>query len=211
VGRGDEAIPTTEYGPITTGLTGKSPSPVASKEIGGDAGRYEVVRDRRSNAVTDRSILFDKDLSRESGERVVAHEIGHAIDEFAGSIPVRKHKPKLAEIYNELNNPDLAQARARNPNVDLDSNTKFRGWTPKKNGYEGAEAERELMAEAIRAYLADPNYIKTVAPDLAKFLRKSVNTNPRLKDIVQLNSVGALTAAGADGALAYPAMRADEE
>ncbi|KQS79043.1 hypothetical protein ASG25_10680 [Rhizobium sp. Leaf384] len=47
------------------------------------------------------------------------------------------------------------------------------------------------MTEAIRAYMADPNYIKTVAPETASRIRQCVNDNPRLRDIIQFNSVGA--------------------
>ena len=35
---------------------------------------------------------------------------------------------------------------------------------PENNGYSGPAVQRELVAEAIRAYMANPGYLKTVAP-----------------------------------------------
>lgn len=45
------------------------------------------------------------------------------------------------------------------------------------------------MAEAIRAYLVDPNYIKTVAPDLAAAIRDAVNSDPTLAPVIQFNNL----------------------
>ena len=44
------------------------------------------------------------------------------------------------------------------------------------------------MAEAIRAYMTDPNYLKSVAPETAKRIREAVNANPRLNSVIQLNA-----------------------
>lgn len=44
------------------------------------------------------------------------------------------------------------------------------------------------MAEAVRAYMADPNYLKTTAPETAAQVRDYVNGNARLKDTIQFNS-----------------------
>jgi len=49
---------------------------------------------------------------------------------------------------------------------------------------------REYMAEAIRAYMVDPNYIKTVAPQTAARIRQYVNSEPRLNHVIQFNSGG---------------------
>jgi hypothetical protein len=56
--------------------------------------------------------------------------------------------------------------------------------------------DRELMAEAIRAYLADPNYIKTVAPELAGAIRDAVNSNRILAPVIQFNNLRLPTHAG---------------
>jgi hypothetical protein len=46
---------------------------------------------------------------------------------------------------------------------------------PQHLGYSAEEAPRELMATAISAYLAFPNYLKTVAPKTAAAIREAVN------------------------------------
>ncbi len=38
--------------------------------------------------------------------------------------------------------------------------------------------------------MADPNYMKTVAPRTAKRIRMYVNDDPLLKNIIQFNSIG---------------------
>jgi len=45
------------------------------------------------------------------------------------------------------------------------------------------------MAEAIRAYLADPNYMKTRAPQTAARIREWVNSNPLLNRYIQFNTI----------------------
>jgi hypothetical protein len=45
------------------------------------------------------------------------------------------------------------------------------------------------MAEAIRAYMADPNYLKTVAPKTAAAIRKAVNAHPFLSKVIQFNAL----------------------
>jgi hypothetical protein len=48
------------------------------------------------------------------------------------------------------------------------------------------------MAEAIRAYMVDPNYLKTVAPKVAAAIREAVNSHPTLSKIIQFNSLAAM-------------------
>lgn len=101
--------------------------------------------------------------------------MGHMIDDLAGKIvghdrvaPVRMIdqdgiKAELRWLYNDLNNPTLQQARAAGRPVEQSSSKVYRGFGPEQMGYKkGIEADRELMAEAIRAYMANPNYMKTV-------------------------------------------------
>jgi hypothetical protein len=54
----------------------------------------------------------------------------------------------------------------------------------------GEDVRAEYLAEAIRAYLANPNYLKTVAPMTAASIRATVNENPRLRGIIQFDSGG---------------------
>ena len=72
----------------------------------------------------------------------------------------------------------------------------IRNYGPKAQGYIGEASDRELIAEAIRAYFADPNYLKSVAPATAARIRAHVNSNPRLSPNVQFNSVTTPTPLG---------------
>jgi hypothetical protein len=47
---------------------------------------------------------------------------------------------------------------------------------------------RDLWAEAIRASMTDPNYLKSVAPKTAARIRAAVNANPQLAPIIQFNA-----------------------
>ena len=66
--------------------------------------------------------------------------------------------------------------------------------TPQRHGYDSEEVPREYMAEAIRAYMTDPNYFKTVAPKTAAAIRAKVNAHPTLSKIIQFNAFGGLAA-----------------
>ena len=60
------------------------------------------------------------------------------------------------------------------------------------------------MAEAIRAYLTDPNYIKTVAPKTAARIRAHFNVHPEISKSIQFNTLAGPAAAAA---LAQELMR----
>jgi hypothetical protein len=172
----DEPLSTAEVVAAAKNATGNSPQAVArsSKELGGDAGRYSVTRDRRSDRVLERNIFFDKNAGMPQKERIVAHELGHAIDEIAGRIPLRGLDTELRRNYNTL---FAGQERTRH----------LTG--PQHVGYSGENVGKELMAEAIRAYIANPNYFKTVASKTAARIREYVNSHPELSKIVQFNTV----------------------
>jgi hypothetical protein len=135
-------------------------------------------------------------LSPEKAFLVTAHEMGHMVDSLADRIPVEDIRNELNSVYNDLNNPALAQARAQNPEVDPWSSSRLRNYGPEAHKYKGEASDRELIAEAIRAYFADPNYLKSVAPATAARIRAHVNSNPRLSPYVQFNSVTAPTPLG---------------
>jgi hypothetical protein len=94
----------------------------------------------------------------------------------------------LRGVYNTLNNPWRA------PGGEA---IHFSKVDPSGFGYQGDEIPREYWAEAVRGYLTDPNYLKTVAPKVAAAIRAAVNANPRLNKIIQFNSAIA-PIAGAD-------------
>jgi hypothetical protein len=52
------------------------------------------------------------------------------------------------------------------------------------------------MAEAIRAAIADPNYMKTIAPKVYEAIADAVNSHPFLSKIIQFNALAALLGGG---------------
>jgi hypothetical protein len=130
-------------------------------------------------------VAIDKSLGSVKEPRVVAHELGHWVDEMASNISTDGLSTELKAVYNELNN-----AQSRGPKVG-----------PQHVGYKGEAASREYMAEAIRAYMTDPNYLKTVAPKTAARIREYANGNPRINRVIQFNSSSPGLVIGADGAV----------
>ncbi|SDP16934.1 hypothetical protein [Phyllobacterium sp. OV277] len=127
------------------------------------------------------------------------HMLGHIIDHRAGQ-PCRNDSDEmisainqdgindeLRHVYNDCNNPELNKARQVNRDVDPSDRLEYRDFGPEQRGCFGADAQAELMAEAIRTYMQNPNYLKTVAPNVAARIRAAVNPNPNLNRIIQFN------------------------
>jgi hypothetical protein len=135
-------------------------------------------------------VRIRSDLRPDLRRKVEAHELSHVIELIAKFIPVEPHRAQLRSIYNTLNNPsrtrDGLDAAPGSVFVPLQRNRAYSGWS----------GDRELMAEAIRAYLVDPNYIKTVAPELAGAIRDAANSNPILAPVIQFNNLRLPTHAG---------------
>jgi hypothetical protein len=198
LGGADEALPSAELDALTQAVVGKNAESVPASALRrGTVGAY--VSERGPDGV-DRAVLVHRGLPAEAKDRVVAHEVSHAINDRAGDfvgltrpnmIPIRPGMSReLGTVYNDLNNQYLAAARATNPDVDPAKVYWGTGVTPEKTfGYGKADAPAELMAEAIRAYLADPNYLKTVAPKTAAAVREAVNSHPILSKIIQFNTM----------------------
>jgi hypothetical protein len=181
LGGADEALAPERLKSGAASVIGSPPVGVAGRAIGGDAGRFHISHDAEGEP--DYKIFVDKGLPANSRDKVVTHEFGHVIDYFSRDIPTDGLLNELRPLYNTLN---TGTERTRN----------LMG--PQHLGYKGEEIGREYMAEAIRAYMADPNYIKTVAPKTAARIREYVNTNPRLNKIIQFNGIaGALPIGGA--------------
>lgn len=179
VGGSDEAIPPAQYDAISTAGIGTRPEGYPARALPGKtAGVY---RTEAGPLGPVRSILYDQSLGEGSAHKVVAHEIGHMIDDLAGKIPTAGLSSELKPLYNTLN---TGQERSRN----------LTG--PQHFSYADDDVPREYIAEAIRAYMADPNYIKTVAPKTAARIRKFVNRNPRLNKVIQFNSIAVPVGAG---------------
>jgi hypothetical protein len=178
VGGSDQAIQPAEVRSIGEETTGRGIMEAPSRSLRGASGLVEVNRYNRQPE----QIFLSSSLTPGQSERVLNHEVGHVIDQASGEIPTDGLSRELRPMYNTLN---TGQERTRN----------LTG--PEHLGYKGDEIPREHMADAIRAYMSDPNYIKTVAPKTAARIRQFVNDNPKLKDIIQFNSVAAAGGAGA--------------
>jgi hypothetical protein len=205
----DEGVQRADVAPLIQGITGSSPKRVRMPPDRG--GRYNI---------RDRSVFVSDAFAPEADTAIqlAAHELGHAIDHFADwirfkpsqrgvGIDTHRARNELLFVYNDVNNKPLNRMRKLGHNVESWVDKAYQGTTPELVGYpKGFKAERELAAEGIRAYLFNPNYMKTVAPTAAALFRAYVNSNSRLKYVIQLNS---LVGAALLGAGANAEMRAD--
>lgn len=149
--------------------------PVASGDIGGDAGRF--VAGRGTDGERQSIIKIADGLDANQAAHVLQHELGHGIESltFGAKIPQTGAAREAALLYSDLNSTRYV------PKGKI-------GATPESQNYKPSEWDAERMAEAIRAYQQDPNYVKTVAPKLAARIREYVNTNPNLNRVVHFNS-----------------------
>jgi len=175
VGGANTALSPTEIRSIGTQATGRPITEVPQRGptgLGSDMGRVTLNRYSRRPE----KIFISENLTPQQRDRVLAHEVGHVIDQMAGEIPVAGLSRELAFVYDALL---TGQERTRN----------FTG--PQHLRYRGDEVPREYIAEASRAYMVDPNWLKTVAPKTAARIREYVNSHPELSKIIQFNSLAA--------------------
>jgi 2,3-bisphosphoglycerate-independent phosphoglycerate mutase len=145
------------------------------------------------------SLAHLHELDAAYADRIWAHMLGHILDYRAGHTSTTQSdeesrgisqdniNEELRHVYNDCNNAALNEARRIDPNVQPSDDPKYRGFGPEQRECYGPDARAELMAEAIRAYLENPNYLKTEAPNVAARIRAAVNTNPNLNRIIQFN------------------------
>jgi hypothetical protein len=78
---------------------------------------------------------------------------------------IRGLEPELEGVYSTVNtgNEGLRPAKL-----------------PQDFGYPDSDAPAELVADAIRAYMINPNFFKEVAPNAAAAIRAMVNSHPQL-------------------------------
>ncbi|MGO4838321.1 hypothetical protein AB4144_39355, partial [Rhizobiaceae sp. 2RAB30] len=201
---------------ITEATIGSRPQAVEARALPRRAvGKYR--EGYSPEGLPERDIYVLKSLPPESLDMVTAHEMGHMLDKMArkwakdpaANIPTGM-RSELNTIYNDLNNPDLNHALQRGLDVERNPRKVYKGYKPEHQGYtKGQEADEELVAELARAYLTNPNYVKTIAPRAAKWWRERVNTDPYLKNIIQFN--GLATALAPAGLMGYLASNQDEQ
>lgn len=184
----DQALPAAEFDALAKAITGSRAQAVSPREMGQDAGRTVVSKvDGRPLGIELRN-----DLSAEDLPRVYGHELGHVIDRtaapFSGIPTSDATNPNRAsllsqefgQVYHDLNSPD-ASLRG----MALPERHQF---SPANLNYAPEKWDAEFLSEALRAYMADPNYMKSVAPTVAQRIREYVNPHPELNGLIQFNS-----------------------
>lgn len=189
--QGDTGLSTRELAGVVEGGTNQVPVFTPREEIGGGSGGTFI--DARTGQPE--LVGIANDLHPNDVYRVLGHETGHVIDQIAGNIPTEGIEDQLLQIYDTLLTGNRPGPRRLGPS-DV--------------GYDREVVSKELVAEALRAYLTAPNYIKTIGPDAAARIREYVNPHPILKKIIQFNSLGAAGALGAAG-LANWGQRVDDD
>jgi hypothetical protein len=147
------------------------------KDLGRNIGDFDTLTN---------NIRYLNTLPGEQAELVITHEVGHLIDTMAGRIKTNPSmNQELEAIYHTL-----ATGKGVDPKV-------MTTVSPENRGYHPSQDRPEYMAEAIRAYIQDPNWMKSVAPRTAQVIRNAVNNHPELSKWIQFN-----TAAGVVGGAA---------
>lgn len=186
VGGADLAIAPTDVRVIGEKITG-NPIKFEFPKPGEGAWIGKIEVDESGRPV---QIYIQSGLSEKEYNEAILHEVAHAIDLTAGPISPQGALHEVAPNYSILAGGDTSE------NVI----------TPHRQGYKDQIAQYEYVAEAIRAYMANPNYFKTVAPIFAAKIQDVVNMHPVLKHIIQFNSL--LVAAGTVAGIAV-ASRAE--
>lgn len=176
---GDVGLTPEEINAIGEEITGKKIEIVPADELDGDAGAFRYYPDTKEPI----DIRLADDLTPEDLDRVRGHEVSHAMDLEAGEIPTKGLgiDKELDRNYSTLTTGDENRRKLSLPHL---------------RSYQGDDIRAEKVAEAFRAALTNPNYLKTVAPKTYETLRRWIKDNPELARIVQLNNLAAATAAG---------------
>jgi hypothetical protein len=173
---------------IAVAATGAPFAVVPRSEINGADGRYLFSdKSRRIPLGLSRAI----ELTPQEAADTARHEIGHWVDETAGTL---KLPVKAAESAYD------AGATGQVRDLRKVAKTGF-PHTPQRHGYRGDDIPAEINAEALRLYMDDPNAFKELYPTLAAEIRRKVNANPRINKIIQFNSISGLIGAGGLAAL----------
>jgi len=178
LGQGDQGLRGQDIWDLAPRLV-EEVRPARRGELGPDeVGRYYP---SQVPEIEPRQIVYHGGMNAGDKTRVVAHETGHAIDDMIGFLEIRaKNDPTIRKQLEQVFS-DMAPAR-----LGMADNAKV---LPKDLGYSAAEEYGELAAEFIRAYKTNPNYVKSVAPDVAKLVRVLANENPGVKKGIQFNAL----------------------
>jgi hypothetical protein len=213
VGQPEKALSPEEFNALAEKITGGRPESVEGRAIGGDAGRYSKRPGDRVSEIEHwnrpdlddgwlRRIYLRNDLTPEQEGRVLPHEVGHAMEDRAGAKTIYKDRVpfgampeegldrQLAQVYHDLNDPTWRRGQLTPPRLQT---------TPRDLGYRSPEDIRaERWAEAFRGAMTNPNYMKTVNPDLYQAIADAVNAHPTLSKIIQFNALAPFLLGGVD-------------
>lgn len=190
VGGEEKAFPTPKLDALAEALTGRGPESVSRSDPGhplqGDDGGLAAQFAPDGRFEGQYGIFLADDLSKDAYLQTLGHEIGHSVDLHtappetradlnAGRFGTRPDDPYIEEqlyrVCRDMNAPGAEH------------------FGPTDAGYTREQAPAELWAEAPRAYLTDPNYMKTVAPDAARVIRETWNSHPEFSRVLQFNAL----------------------
>jgi hypothetical protein len=134
-------------------------------------------------------VSIDANLDPRSSDMVASHELGHVLRLLTELALNADGRREMRALFNTMNNrnrtPDGLDAA---PGSVVTPDT-FGSYS-KQGAIPGLDrVEEEYYAEALRAYMADPNFVKSVAPNFAAAVRAAVNSHPRLRRVIQFNSL----------------------
>lgn len=140
---------------------------VRGAEMGNAIGRHRVIRGGQNE------IDIREGMSPERTYNALAHETSHELDWRAGGLDLAGVRNDAKQLYSHL----------------LEGRKRPSKWTgPREIGYKPQEVTSELVAEAARAYMGNPNAMKTHYPKLAEYLRLRFNGQTETNHLIQFNA-----------------------
>lgn len=168
-GQPDTPLNHREIAEVGEKLMGQKYQSVPREQIDGDHGIFSVKRG--ADKILRASIRVADDLHANDVRRVLGHETGHLLH-YIAQTPTEGLEHELGPLYNSV-------TKYKKPTGELTR--------PQDLGYSDEQAPLEYMAEAFNIYQANPNTMKTMAPQTAERIRSSVNENIHLRNIIQFN------------------------
>jgi hypothetical protein len=178
----DQALQPEDVVTVGEGLIGRRTEAVPSRALPrGALGAYIT---RPGIDGPERYIQVHDRLEGVHRDNVIAHEVGHAIDDIAQGrtgIPLTGSVRQFNALYH-VQNDSGAWTSVADP--------AYRQTRPEHLGYRRDDARAEKVAEGIRLYMQNPATMKEHFPNAARRIREHVNANPRLNRTIQFNEAG---------------------